>query len=505
MNFKSHIAALSLLCAAPYHTLAQGTLDPTFGDGGISVVHIGGSESRPTSITVEPDGRILLTGRIGEFMTAPVPVVVRLLPDGPLDSAFAVDGKAIGPVSGEYREYLGLLRRPNGQILTHGSTGIASLIARYTPTGILDSTFGTNGLATNIQGYIDPVFDLALDADGNIVGVGITDLGGGSQVLKLLRWLPDGTPDSTFSEDGVATLSANLGSTTNGSLLCVLADGRYLVAGGAGSLSGSYTIFMRINTDGSVDESFGVNGVVIVELGTSPPGVGDMFVDDLGRIVIAGALNNTLTGADVYVARFLADGAPDNSFGTNGTRVIELPFDQYGKNVRELPNGNLVFQGTGAIGSGYGEIMLALCDANGQLINGFGDGGLVVHTLPDLSDPGTMDVQPDGKIVVTYSMNNNIDGNDYLVARFLNDLNVSATASDNTGTTRVWPNPVQNVLHFTSDERVIRSALIGANGKLVRTFAPTERELDVRDLPSGTYMLEVVTGLGRTTRAVVKR
>jgi uncharacterized delta-60 repeat protein len=502
-SIKTHFVALSLFCAGPGITLAQGILDPSFGDGGISVVHIGGLESMPTSISVQPDGRILLTGRIGEFMEAPVPVLLRLLPDGPLDSAFAVDGKAIGPGSGQ--EYLGMLRRPNGRILTHGSSGAEGLIARYTAAGILDSTFGTNGLATNAVGYNDPVYDLALDADGNIVGVGSSYQGGIEQFIKLQRWLPNGTPDPTFSDDGVVTASAGLGTWTSGALLSILTDGRYLVAGSGGPFSNASTIFMRFNSDGSIDETFGVNGVVIVELGTSPPGIGDMFVDDLGRIVIAGSLTSQFMGADAYVARFLADGTPDNSFGANGARVIELPFDQYGKTVRELANGNLVLQGTGAIGSGSGEILLALCDANGQLIDGFGDGGFVVSTLPDLNSGGSMDLQPDGKIVVMYSLDNHIDGNDYLVARFLNDLNVSAPATDHTITSRVWPNPAQNLLHFTSDEPVIRTSLLEASGKLIRTFCPAERELDVHDLPSGAYLLEVITRSGRTMSPVIKR
>jgi uncharacterized delta-60 repeat protein len=197
--------------------------------------------------------------------------------------------------------------QPDGQILVvgYGPTpegGMDIALVRYNADGSLDSTFGTGGVVTtavSADAVSDRGVGVALQADGRIVvGAQVATTAGGADI-GVLRYNTDGSLDTTFGADGVVTVAIGSGSNTDfvhG--IALQADGKIVVVG-SGSLggAGSDAAVVRLNSDGSLDTSFGGVGAPIVDAGQPFSWSVQRFFDD------ADSDNLTYTMG-------MADGAP---------------------------------------------------------------------------------------------------------------------------------------------------------------------------------------------------
>ena len=128
---------------------------------------------------------------------------------------------------------------------------------RYNTDGSLDMTFGDNGVVTtDITGYYMPT-SVVIDADQRIVVAGSEyDVG------TLARYNTDGSLDTTFGVGGIQTTSFGSGYAV-GHSVAIQSDGKILVAGRAYNGSNEDFGLARYNTDGSLDSTFGDNGIQI--------------------------------------------------------------------------------------------------------------------------------------------------------------------------------------------------------------------------------------------------
>jgi uncharacterized delta-60 repeat protein len=211
--------------------------------------------------------------------------------------------------------------------------------------GSLDPTFGTNGIVTTANTGANAA---ALQSDGKIVVAGSIGTQPNSQQPGLLRYNTNGTLDPNFGTGGEVTI----GGTNAGPAFAVAiqTDGKILTAA-PGSLR--LKVF-RFNTNGSPDNTFGTNGVVTIQAAGLflPPASEGMAVQPDGRILVA-------TGR--IVARLLANGQLDSTFGSNGAAPTVG-----GESVALLPNGNILI-GAGSVASLYAP--------NGSLVTSFGVNG----------------------------------------------------------------------------------------------------------------------------------
>jgi uncharacterized delta-60 repeat protein len=164
----------------------SGSLDPTFGNAGISTALPGWA----MAVVVQPDGRIVAAGRTWSNTGAqPQWGLERLNSDGSVDTRFGTGGLVLGPGGGWIR---GMVLQTNGKLVVYGD-GSTFALARYNTDGSLDTTFGTGGqVNTQIGG---PAHALALQANGEIVAAGSapsTKNGPGSFVLA--RYWGDPVP-----------------------------------------------------------------------------------------------------------------------------------------------------------------------------------------------------------------------------------------------------------------------------------------------------------------------
>ena len=205
--------------------------------------------------------------------------------------------------------------------------------------GSRDSTFGHNGIVATSLG-VDPfgnaiqgnVSAAALQSNGDIVVSVVNVASGGS---GLLRYLPNGTRDTTFGNGGFAAFPAGVGGSFS-PRLAVQSDNKILAATEATAPNGTNSAFavVRFNANGALDQGFGSGGVATSTFqAVGVQGAQDVLVQPDGKILVGGeGVSNTVEGEfDGGLVRFNADGSIDQSFGSGGQVLVRNdPFTTLG-------------------------------------------------------------------------------------------------------------------------------------------------------------------------------
>lgn len=212
----------------------DGVLDPTFGVGGTVITSFGPGPDLIKSLTLQPDGKLLVTGTAHNGQDGDL-ALARYQPDGALDATFDQDGKLRLNFAKEWessRDDGGedILVQPDGKIVVVGYTrnNLHSkfVVVRCLPDGALDPSFSGDGkVVRGFQGYIDGGYAVAWQSDGKL----LVSAGEGTVVTtfpRLLRFTPDGRLDATFGAAG------KWGAHLPGVALALQQDGKLLVAGG---------------------------------------------------------------------------------------------------------------------------------------------------------------------------------------------------------------------------------------------------------------------------------
>lgn len=325
---------------------ANGTLDLSFAGDGKLIVDM---NVNVTSLTVQPDGKIISAGggNLGPGQSGFI--IARFNADGSTDAPFGGGGgvAAVGFATGS-AVLNKLALRPDGRIIAVGSApnlngGSDFAIATLNANGSLDQSFGGGQVTAQINAT-DRLTSFALQTDGKIVAAGLTGNVPNIQ-LTLLRFNPDGTLDSSFDGDG--KLAANLfpGLTiVDNRGLAIQNDGKVVVAGGRANVGG--WIVGRYNSDGSVDNTFSGDGFTETTLAMTL-GIGyptKVVVLPNGRIM-AGGMDSRDTRTQTFAfTRYSVDGSLDRSFDGDGRAtfnfvttpaeyVIDFDFDAQGRVV----------------------------------------------------------------------------------------------------------------------------------------------------------------------------
>ena len=263
----------------------------------------------------------------------------------------------------------------------------------------LNPTFGTNGaVTTNITTYPNRSSDNAnatvVQPDGKVIVAGVTNLSLGS--FALARYNADGSLDSSFGSGGVVSTSVGTSSAAIPAAPTFQADGKIVAAGYATDSSNNQRFaVVRYNSDGSLDTSFGNHGQVMLNFGGSYDYAQAVTVQSDGKILVVGYGYNGGTLAEL--ARLNTDGSLDSSFGTSGMATTN-----FGNNSGSLFYAVTV-QSDGKIlaaAQNGSQLALARYSSNGTLDSSFGSGGVVITSLAGSSYPRSVAVQSDGKIVV---------------------------------------------------------------------------------------------------------
>ncbi len=312
----------SQFALARYHE--DGTLDLSFSGDGVTLAVEGSAAS---ALALQPDGKLVVVGFSANNSFSDF-VLARFLPDGSLDPAFNGDGNADGviktPIGTGDDNALAVVLQPDGKILVAGSatTGTQTdlALARYEVNGALDPTFDQDGKVTTAIGDgLDQASAIVLQPDGRIVLAGVSYNGGQSDFV-LARYLTNGALDFSFSFDGRVTTPILLGN--DGALSATLDGNKIVAAGFAANGAGNDFAVARYNSDGTLDQTFAGDGTTSIEIGAEDIAVAVTLQGS--RILLAG-LSFTGANDDFALVRLNTNGTLDNSFGNTGRVTFDFP------------------------------------------------------------------------------------------------------------------------------------------------------------------------------------
>jgi uncharacterized delta-60 repeat protein len=346
---------------------ADGSIDASFGSGGtVTIVANGGALDAMRALALQPDGRIVVAGNTS-LPTVPLGddfVVFRFNADGSLDSSFGSGGKVVTDFNGKTDRAVAVMVQSDGRIVAAGNAVNATntdqdfALVRYLPDGTLDAAFGARGKATlNITGVTDIANAAALQSDGKIVVVGRTfhdrfGSSAGEPDIGVGRFRADGTVDTSFGNQGVVRVDTSIAAVTapdfNGGNWDDAND--VAIAADGRIVIGGYTITAGVFRSVLVLLTSGGQ----LELVTPSP-LADEFkgvaLQTDGKVVAAGRSNG-----DFALVRFLASGTLDTSFGIGGQLRIDFfgGFDS-ANDVLVQPDGKIVAVGSASNGASRGS------------------------------------------------------------------------------------------------------------------------------------------------------
>ena len=394
--------------------MPDGSIDTRFGDDGKVITDFGGSFDEPNAVLLYDNGKAIAAGR-SNLYNANDYVLAKYNRNGSLDAAFGDGGKVrtdfIGPSSDTAVD---LVIDPNentfivlGAISVQGPNRFA--LGRYNLDGSLDESFGSSGFVeSEFLGEGDVANAVALQPDGKIVVAGGAN-NGASQDVALARYNPDGSFDADFGNSGVIITDIT-GDFDTGSAMVLSPDGKIVVAGSANNMDNLDFALLVYNLDGSLDASFGDNGIVTTDFSNGSDDGRAVLLQEDGKIIVAGTSSNSFG-----LARYNVDGSLDTSFGIEGkVTTIITPGFQTLHDASLQEDGKILVSGT----TDAFDFTVVRYNPDGSLDLSFDDDGIV--TTDFSFDVNTiLALQPDGKIIAVGNVIQNSP--DFAVMRYNSD------------------------------------------------------------------------------------
>ncbi len=241
-------------------------------------------------------------------------------------------------------------------------------------------------------------------------------------VLAPTAGAQDGEVDPSFSGDGKATITFDLGGagTDRCGDVALQADGKIVVVGTVQTATDSDFGVARLNADGSPDVSFSGDGKTSIDFGVSTDEAWAVDLLPDGRIVVAGTALIASLGFRFGVARLESDGSLDTSFSGDGKAYVDFgQVEERAWDVAVQPDGKIVVAGGATYWMNEYHYAIARLNPNGTLDNSFGgDGTVMTSFVGDFDMAKSIAIQLDGKIVVAGGMEDLYYNGEFAVARF---------------------------------------------------------------------------------------
>lgn len=321
-----------------------------------------------------------------------------------LSLLLSISIKAAGPcvsplVEGSQNAARAIAVQTDGKIIAAGFTVINQvkqiLAVRYTTTGALDCTFGTNAIITNSSGSSQVANGVGIQSTGKIIIAGQMFINQKNQIV-LLRYNIDGTPDTTFGTGGMVLTLIGNGSVANA--VAIQSDDKIVIAGSAVVSGKPNFVIARYNADGSPDSSFGQSGLVVQAV-ANRAGLNAVTVQPSGNIVAGGTATTTNGQACFLLVSLTSSGSFNSGFGTNGIVVDPIAVtENIIHSVAYDSSGNIVV--SGVVDE---QFTVGRYTPSGQLDTTFGHQGVVINVLGQNSESNGVAVQANNKIVAVGS------------------------------------------------------------------------------------------------------
>lgn len=529
-----------------------GFIDSSFGTNGKT--ELNNINGTATAISILPDNKIITTGGVVDSKV----ITVKLKEDGAPDSLFGINGISIIDMGGFIVKYA-LVVQDDGKIVIAGAIsnnlelGFDMLLLRLNADGSLDGGFGNKGYIINKKAF-GIYATVAIQADQKIVtACSYWQPGGGYDQFVISRYNTNGTLDETFGENGNAFTDIS-DADDKPYALKILNDGKIVAAGEANTVLTvpSYMVAVKYNTDGSLDNSFGENGIAKIIFNDTSSQASGLQVQADGKLILTGRAYNLLqdgtTASGFALCRLKANGTIDSSFANNGREVTSFGGKYAAANASVLqPDGKIVLSGDGYPTDTTYELLLARYNSSGgtpiakkiqkilkwwrnhnnsitlnwQSTEFNSRGHYVVQRAAAYNTIQNTDAWVNigrvGSTGITQSFtdNNPLPGTNYYRVQQVNPsgnietTNVVAVTINQASAIYVSPNPVRDMLYIKGLDASASYNLQVSNrqGNIVAQAKVKQSslyKLNVERLPKGVYYLKMVSGINTTDLKFVK-
>jgi uncharacterized delta-60 repeat protein len=439
---------VAVLVVGRAFALGPGDLDPDFNGGQLRTFDIAATAPRSTgfgSVLVDGEGRYVVVGSSTDPNGKAAIAVVRVTAQGGVDGSFGSSGAVVlqaGEGSSPYSYSLGSGLSPSGLLVAgayatkadgRNGAGAVRLLANGTP----DPGFGANGVVVVQASPTPPGYGsgayAGVASDDSVYVTGTletTPATGANRQLLIVKFDSGGVLVPSFG-NGV-TPGAYIGSfsqypldtATHGGPIVTQPSGKFLVAGLTLLADSRQQVFLaRFTSGGAPDATFGTTGAGYTNVKASDPSLvsGDsqanaMTVGPDGYIYVGGRADDSNRRFAMAVTRFGAGGAVDGTFGSMGTRrvqVAEGTDDDRRSDLQSVmvdADGRVLLLGTARDTLDVHRPVLVRLLADGSLDGSFGTGGVLQlqGALGSEAGVGGAALTSDGKLVVVGSIGSNL-------------------------------------------------------------------------------------------------
>lgn len=432
-------------------------LDTTFGNGGRVITFIGATNSVANAVRVQSDGKIIVAGGCDNAIGITDIALARYNLDGTLDSSFGTNGNGIvisrfhnGPAN---QTINAMILQTDGKIVVggnfqeiffNGTSGM--LVGRYNTNGVLDSTFGNNGVVEVSPLGGEVAYALMIQSDSKIVAAG-----SGNSEFFLTRYLTNGILDTTFNGSGYVytpvgqyysffggyagayAVATQFGDQTIQNPDRIVAVGQATVGLGTAGIA-----LVRYNLNGTLDTTFGTGGLVTNSFATESfsqsygKGVAITgFLAQPRKITVGGYFSSPSSNADYFaLARFNANGTFDTTFGTNGKAVYSFTPGGDQAHAMGFLNSQPLLVGYSKVTPSQNVFSAARFTSTGVVDTNFGTRGIVNADTDLAARARAVVVQGDGKVVAVGSAGT-VTNSVFALARYNTDGAMDATFGTN--------------------------------------------------------------------------
>jgi uncharacterized delta-60 repeat protein len=415
------LLTLGLAFGANFAQAQAGTLDLTFGNGGVVTTSFANGSAGVGSFE-QSNGDIVAVAQVHFVDNGGTGIgLARYTSSGALDTTFGTNGITNTTFAGFTFDPFGFAVQKNGDILVAGeaisSAGrIEFGLARYTSDGILDATFGSGGLATTSVGTrVDVPTAMLLQPNGKIVMAGfeVAQEGIAPGKMSMVRYNANGSLDTTFGTGGISLVTDTI---IGPDALALLSNGNYLAVGQ--NENGKTGVVVELNSKGVLQPKVAA-GTLATALTSSQSGFSPTIFQPNGDYIVAVTSctdDSQCRGSKIGVARFLETGKTDTSFNAISFESFDpTQTTSVGKAIALQTNGQIVI---GGLINQDAPILggLVRLDRNGKVDTTFGtvdSFGICCSVTSDQTFSGLL-IQTDGNIVAIGELNG-----DLALARYL--------------------------------------------------------------------------------------
>lgn len=486
------------LCSLFVNAQSDGTLDPTFGTGGLVTTDNSNNNNDDGNDLLLMADKSMIVGGTSTVSGTDISLC-SYKSSGILNASFGTGGKLLLDIDNGSNDYLNALALDSGQMIVGvGYSFIGPdeyiIVFRMGADGSLDNTFGTNGIVKLNPAVINIAYDVAIQTDHKIVLTGSVDDGLTPLKALIIRLNEDGSYDGSFGDAGVWEGSPDPAYDVETYSIALQADGKMLI-GGYHNVNGDDQFAVgRILPGGSMDVSFGGgDGWIVKNLTTSTNDIiHSIAVQDDGRILMAGESNG-----QVAISRINSDGTDDAGFALNGTFIDPLlANDDVLYSVIIQPDEMILAAGDGSIDDNVDFLLLRLT-TDGALDNNFGSGGIVYTNFNGSNDYAhSVLLQADNKIVAAGSAFSGYY-TDFALARYGTGF-TEISNHDVTPQIEVYPNPSDGncIIRIAGmeDVKLLYEIKDLSGRKIISAAIPARRHdflLNMKDQAAGMYVVEL--------------